>query len=205
MRTRKLTFPSFRNTLIRVHRDLFTIESFIIDDDANYQLIKVEMLVLFLEDHRFFNHNGVDWISCVREFLRMLFWRPHGGASTIDMQFVRTATGYRERTLGRKIYEMILSYLIQFRYSKTQILRSYLDSAFFGSGVFGISSASKIMFNKTPDVLSEEEASQIAAMLVYPRPTKITDKWKGRIIKRATYGLAKFGRNKQKFDKLPGR
>ncbi|HEY9154188.1 MAG TPA: transglycosylase domain-containing protein, partial [Opitutaceae bacterium] len=133
--------PSFRRLLERVHSDLFTIDREIYRYDYEYQLSDFEMLVLVLEDKRFLRHDGFDWIACFRELVKALFFQKHGGASTIDMQFVRTATGFRERTLKRKFYEIFLSVLIQFRYPKRTILRSYLRCAFFGSHLIGASKA----------------------------------------------------------------
>ena len=65
------------------------------------------------------------WIEGVlREALKALTFRRHGGASTIDMQFVRTKTGFKQRTLQRKSYEMLLAFLLQFRMEKHAILET---------------------------------------------------------------------------------
>ena len=125
-----------------------------------------------------------------------------GGASTIDMQFVRTATGYKEKTLRRKWYEMLLAVLIQYRYSKPQILRSYLDCAFFGSGLVGAHQASLRMFSGAPGELTSDSAAQVAAMLVYPRPLRPEAHWIEKIQQRGRYGLARLERSKERFEKL---
>ena len=106
LRTGVSAFLSPRRILVRVHRDLFKIERRIVYDYWPEPLSSLEVMVLILEDRRFFQHHGVDFISCVRELSRALLLKSHGGASTIDMQLVRTATGYRERTLRRKLYEI---------------------------------------------------------------------------------------------------
>ncbi len=175
IRTRSLQFPSVRSALTRIHRDLFTIDEYVLAHTPRHPIQTVEKMTLILEDRRFFSHFGVDLKACLREILRALLFQPHGGASTIDMQFVRTATGYREITLRRKLYEALLSVLIQFKYSKIEIFRSYLSCAFLGSGIKGIKIASLRLFNKTPDELSIDEAAEIAAMLVYPRPLYPTE------------------------------
>jgi membrane carboxypeptidase/penicillin-binding protein len=90
-----------------VHTDLFTIDRKVpwyVPDDP---LISVEKMVLVLEDRRFFSHRGFDLQSAIREVSRAIAVQPHGGASTIDMQLVRTATGYRQRTIGRKLYGLV--------------------------------------------------------------------------------------------------
>lgn len=197
-----MPFP--RRFLVRIHLDLFQIARFA----RPYQLYPdelrvVEKMILVSEDRRFFRHNGLDYIAVARELIKIISLRKHGGASTIDMQFVRVATGYYERAMARKLYEMLLAILIQFKYSKIEILRNYLDSAFFGSHICGIQQASKVMFNKHPDFLSTEESSIIAAMLIYPRPTTPTSAWFEKILKRSNYIISLYPRFKERFEKLP--
>lgn len=190
---------------MKLHRDLFSIDAHIERHAAEVGgLTAIEKLVIVLEDRRFFLHRGFDWIAACREMISALTFRRFGGASTIDMQFVRTATGFRDRTAMRKLYEILLAMLIQFRYTKLVILRSYLDCAFFGSHLYGVKKASKALYNKHPFVLTEQEAAEIAAMLVYPRPLRPNDKWMGRIQRRAAYGLQWVRRLEKSFDKIPG-
>lgn len=198
----RIPFP--RRFLIRIHQDLFRIEKYA----KSYvfyprDLILVEKMVLISEDRRFFRHNGVDYISCLRELFKAITLRRFGGASTIDMQFVRMATGYYEMSMRRKLYEMLLAWLIQFRYSKIEILRFYLRHAFFGSRIYGMSAASRIMFSKYPDYLSEREAAEVAAMLVYPRPRRPTEEWSRKIARRSNYIISLFPRLEKRFEKLP--
>jgi len=147
-------------------------------------------MVIALEDRRYFRHAGVDLASVVRELVKAISFRRHGGASTIDMQFVRTATGYKKRTFGRKAYEVLLALLIQYRYSKIVILRSYLNCAFFGSRLIGADRAARSVFGVRADDLNVEQAAFIAAMLVYPRPLAPPANWQLRVRKRADYGMA---------------
>ena len=148
-------------------------------------------------------HHGVDIRSLLREITRAMMLRKHGGASTIDMQFVRTATGYQELTLRRKFYECILAIAIQFRYSKMTILRSYLSCAYFGAGLRGSEKAAKAVFAKPPEELTISEAAFLAAMLVYPRPSQGGQAWKLRVQRRADYGERIYLANKDRFEKLP--
>jgi monofunctional glycosyltransferase len=193
--------------LIKLHTDLLQIhESTSLDTwESERVLIPFERLVLVLEDRRFFKHDGIDWRAATREVLKKLVGKKHGGASTIDMQFVRTATGYKQLTLTRKLYEMVLAYLIQYRYSKLTILRSYLAIAFFGSHLYGAEKASSKLYGKNLDVLSPQEAAELAAMLVYPRPRIGTEEWRLRIERRATYGLKVLKRLEKRFDQIPPR
>jgi len=197
-----LKLPSLRRWLIEVHRDLLAIHEHVPCSVYPEQLTLLEALVLSLEDRRFFKHSGSDLRALCREIVRAMTFRRHGGASTIDMQFVRTITGKKERTVGRKLYEIMLSKLIQYRYSKIRILRGYLHCAFFGSHLYGSQSAAWAMYNKHPDDLDLDEAAMVAAMLVYPKPLKPTPKWTCNVRRRANYGKVVYVRLKQKFDKV---
>lgn len=201
-RPTRLKLPSLRRWLIGVHMDLLAIHEHVPGTVSPEQLTLVEKLVLVLEDRRFFDHSGSDFRSLCREIFRAATLQRHGGASTIDMQFVRTVTGRKERTLRRKLYEIMLSKLIQYRYSKIRILRGYLNCAFFGSHLYGSCAASVTMYEKHPDSLSLDEASVVAAMLVYPKPLQPTPKWTGNISRRANYGKTIYIRHKDKFDKI---
>lgn len=197
-----LKIPTLRSALIRLHRDLFQTDQFVSWWVSTEPLSNLERLVLVLEDRRFLQHRGFDARACVRELLKMLTLRKHGGASTIDMQFVRTATGYKQYTAKRKLYEMLLAFLIHFRYTKIEILRSYLSCAFFGSHLIGAERASRKVFSKSCGDLTDSEAAFIAAMLVYPRPLEPKDGWDRRVRNRADYGLRRIARFEESFEKI---
>jgi membrane carboxypeptidase/penicillin-binding protein len=160
-------------------------------------------MVLISEDRRFFRHNGIDYLCWAREIFRAMTFRKFGGASTIDMQFVRTATGYYDRTIRRKAYEMLLAWLIQYKYSKIQILRYYLKIAFFGSHLYGVERTSHRVFSKHEIDLTLEEAADIASMLVYPRPKEPTERWAAQVHRRSKYIMSAYPRFKQRFEQLP--
>jgi membrane peptidoglycan carboxypeptidase len=204
IRTSPFRQPFPRRFLIRIHQDLFQIQKFSRGKVDKYTALSVvEKMILVSEDRRFFRHNGFDCVACLREALKLVTLQKHGGASTIDMQFVRTATGYYERSFRRKIYEIVLAWLIQFKYSKIEILRFYLRRAFFGSHIYGIESASRRVFGKRPEELEFSEASFIAAMLVYPRPIIPTETWLTKVTRRSNYIASLYPRLKQRFEKLP--
>jgi membrane peptidoglycan carboxypeptidase len=125
----------------------------------------------------------------LRELVKLVFRERHGGASTIDMQFVRTQTGYRQGTFARKIYEMWLAFLLQFRMDKKEILRSYLDVVYLGTGLIGVGPTTYQLFNKPVEELSDREAAFIASLMVYSRPRSEPLKWKQHVDRRAAYGL----------------
>ena len=176
----------FRNDLTRIR----SFEDARADNGA--RLNALELMTIVLEDRRFFHHLGVDPLSVLREVNRALTFRKHGGASTIDMQFVRTATGFRQHTIGRKLYEAVLAVALQFHCSKRAILRSYLACAFFGSGLIGADAAALKVFGKNAGALDLEEAAFIAAMLAAPRPLHATPQWEAKVRRRAAHALSVF-------------
>ena len=188
-------FPSIKKALFKLHRDLQVVIEGSNWWFGRYDLTDIEVLVLLLEDRRYFQHKGVDWRSVLRECFRLMTFRKHGGASTIDMQFVRTKTGFKERTLKRKLYEMLLSYFLQFRMGKLEILRSYLSIVYLGWGIRGVEQAARIVFNRYLWELNREELAMIAAMMVYPFPKVQTERWKKKVGARAQYGLRLFARH----------
>lgn len=188
MPAKKFRTPKF--LLFRIHQDLQLITSYNIGEDST-PITNLERLVLVLEDRRFFAHSGCDFFAVMREAAKMLTGRKFGGASTIDMQFVRTVTGYCELTVKRKIYEIMLAYFLQYRMSKLEILRSYLAIVYLGTGLGGIDAACDHLYAKYPSDLSDEEAAKIAAMMVYPKPRVANPSWKKKVDRRAKYGLAR--------------
>jgi membrane peptidoglycan carboxypeptidase len=182
---------TLRSALSKFHYDMKTICAVRLPVGRD-DLSELEVLVVLLEDRRFFQHQGIDWKSIIREFWKMCTYRRHGGASTIDMQLVRTVTGYRTRTFRRKGYEMLLSYALQKHMNKIEILRAYLHIAYFGTGIVGSKAAAETLYDKELLELSRYEAAQIASMLVYPKPGIPTRPWRKKIKRRSTYGLRLF-------------
>lgn len=199
-------WKGFRQYLLAFHGDLFLIDEKVrsVSDACLPELTNLEKMVVVLEDRRFFDHLGVDLFSVVRELVRFATFRRHGGASTIDMQLVRTVTGYRERTLKRKLYECLLALVMQRRYSKPRILRGYIACAYYGTRLIGAIRASEKIYQVSPAALDARQASFIAAMLARPRPASAPSEWLSRVQRRADYGHSIYIRHKNRFDKLPG-
>lgn len=155
-----------------------------------HQLSNLDRMVVVLEDKRYLRHRGIDWRSVARIVWQAIWRRRRGGASTVEMQLIRTILDRRERTISRKLNEFVLAWLLNFRLDKVSILHSYVDMAFFGSHLYGASSASIAMFSKRPEQLTLDEAAFVAAMLVYPKPNIETEQWRQRVRRRAAYGLS---------------
>lgn len=166
------------------------------------QLSNIDRMIVVLEDKRYLRHRGVDWRSVLRITFQELLGRRRGGASTIEMQLIRTILNNRQRTVSRKLNEFILAWLLNFRLDKLSILVSYENRAFFGSHLEGAEAASRVMFGKKVESLNLEEAAIVAAMLVYPRPNVETDGWRQRVARRARYGLSIYRRLEERGDKI---
>ena len=182
----KRHYRRLRNILIDLNRDLLTISEYMNEYDDYYELNDLCYFVMALEDRRFFRHCGFDFFSFVREIFKAICNKKHGGASTIDMQLVRTITGFKDLTLYRKFYEVILAVLLNFKFSKKQIIMCYLRNAFFGSRLIGAEKAVSI-FNKNVYELNYDESACLAAMLLRPKPLNPNEKWFESIRVRALY------------------
>ena len=126
------------------------------------------------EDSRFFSHDGVDYIGVIRAGI-LNAQGGSQGASTITQQLARNAYGLKENavllkesTLQRKLVEAFLAWRIEKRYSKREILGFYLNRIYFGSGFYGIRSASLGYFGKEPMALQTEECASLVTLIKNP-------------------------------------
>jgi penicillin-binding protein 1A len=117
------------------------------------------------EDRRFYAHRGVDPLAIGRAILRNTKGRGvKEGGSTLTQQLSRLLFLNNERTLSRKIKEIILSVQLEQELSKSDILELYMNYVYFGQGAYGIEAASEVYFNKTPKQLSVAEACLLAGL-----------------------------------------
>ena len=119
------------------------------------------------EDERFYSHSGVDWKSTLRAIYYM---GERGGASTITQQLARQLfVGVRSRNILeaiiQKIKEWVLSFELESRYTKNEIIAMYLNIYDFGYNADGIKSAAKIYFDKLPINLKLDESAVLVGML----------------------------------------
>jgi len=125
--------------------------------------------VIAAEDVNFYNHFGIDLRGMGRAILADLKLRkPAQGGSTISQQLIRSAFLSREKTLSRKIREIILTLELERRYSKDQILEWYLNQVPFGSNAYGVETASQIYFQKSVSEISMAEAATLAGIIRAP-------------------------------------
>lgn len=122
-----------------------------------------------VEDHRFFQHPGIDPIAVARAALRNL--RAPGtveGGSTITQQLARTLFLSNTRSYGRKIREAILALLIDAQLSKAQILELYLNRIYLSAGVYGVETMSRHLFGRPASRLTLAESALIAGLARAP-------------------------------------
>jgi len=120
--------------------------------------------VLAIEDARFFEHNGVDYRGMVRAGLANLGQARSQGASTITMQVARNVYLSAEKSYMRKIYEVLLTFKLEHRLTKAQILEIYMNQIFLGQRSYGFSTAAQTYFGKSLKDLTIAEAAMLAGL-----------------------------------------
>ena len=120
--------------------------------------------ILAAEDDRFYQHGGVDYGGVVRAALANLQGKRLQGASTITMQVARTFFLTRDKTLARKLSEVLLSFKIEANLSKDQILELYINQIFLGQRAYGFASAANVYFGKSLADLTPAEAALLAGL-----------------------------------------
>ena len=121
------------------------------------------------EDHRFFDHNGVDAKGLSRAVLTL---GRRGGGSTITQQLVKNLLLSQERTITRKAVEIVAAFFLENRLSKPELLEEYINNVYWGHGVYGITPAAAAYFRKKPSELNVGEAALLSAML--PGPERLS-------------------------------
>ncbi len=124
--------------------------------------------VMAIEDRRFYSHFGVDPFGLARAFVNNVTGQPIQGGSTITQQLAKNLFLSPERTFERKIQEVLLSFWLEHKFTKDQILAMYLNRVFFGSGAYGVEAASRRYFNKSARDVNLGEAATIAGLLKAP-------------------------------------
>ncbi len=125
--------------------------------------------VLASEDDRFYQHGGIDLLAIIRSVLIDLrLMKATTGASTITQQLIRSVYLTKERTLARKVREVVLSIELERRYSKDQIFNWYLNEIPFGENAYGAEAASQTYFDKPTLDLSLGQAATLAALVPAP-------------------------------------
>ncbi len=144
------------------------------------------------EDANFYNHQGLDFEGIFRAIkLDIKLRKPLYGGSTISQQLIRSTFFTTEKTIKRKIREIILTLELERRYSKEQILEWYLNQVPLGPNIYGIETASKAYFNKSAKELSLAEAVTLAALIKAPSYFYPYGEHKDDLLNRKDYVLSR--------------
>jgi len=120
--------------------------------------------ILAAEDERFYSHGGVDYISVFRAAASNLTSGTQQGAGTITMQVARNFFLTREKTITRKLREVLLAWKIEANLSKDEILQLYLNQIFLGQRAYGFAAAAQIYFGKPLKDVTAAEAAMLAGL-----------------------------------------
>ena len=147
--------------------------------------------VLASEDARFYSHHGVDIRSIIRSVLTNIpnIKNAFRGTSTITQQLIRSVYLSPQKTLERKIREIVLSIEMERRYSKDQIFDWYLNKIPFGANTYGIEAASQTYFHKPALDLSLAESAVLTALVPAPSYYSPYGSHKKQLLERKDYIL----------------
>jgi len=142
-----------------------------IDNDKIPQVAKDA--AVSIEDERFYEHNGVDfkrttgavfgWVGA-----KITGGSPSYGGSTITQQVIKNITNEKDKTVTRKVKEMMRAIAFEKRFTKEEILAAYLNIAYFGNQCYGIEAAAKMYFSKNAIDLTLPEAAMIVGITQAP-------------------------------------
>jgi penicillin-binding protein 1A len=125
--------------------------------------------VLAREDTRFYQHGGIDWRGILRALARDILSRSvKEGASSITQQLARNSLPLGGRTVSRKLLEAMVALRIERQFTKQQILELYINRIYFGTGCYGVETASQAYFGKSASKLNIAEAALLAGLIRSP-------------------------------------
>jgi len=153
-----------------------SLSSLFSSEDIKYNPISIDKVSLYVplaviasEDQRFFEHFGFDFIQIEKAMKENEHRKRIRGASTITMQVAKNLFLFPSKIFFRKAIEAYYTLLIELIWSKKRIIEVYINIAEMGKGIYGIQSASKIYYKKSPAKLTKLEAATIASILPNPR------------------------------------
>lgn len=132
--------------------------------------------VIAVEDHRFYNHKGIDLISTTKAIFTNIKQKELvTGGSSITQQLAKNMYFSQEKTFSRKFAEIFIVSYLEENLKKDEILELYLNTIYYGNGYYGIGEASIGYFNKTPNDLTFNEATILAGLPNAPSAYSLTE------------------------------
>jgi len=161
-------------------------------------LSNLNKLIDFLiigEDRRFYKHKGFDFIAIIRAIRNRILYSKKEGASTVEQQLVRVLTNQYEKTLKRKIKEIILATMLKEIMTKKEIALLYLKLAYYGTEKQGLEKTLHSYNLIITDNIEDEICASIIARLKYPEPKFHSIIKERQIRKRTKYILKAYYKN----------
>ena len=148
--------------------------------------------VVATEDSKFYQHRGLDFGGILRSvWLNLKTGSINYGGSTISQQLIRSTFLSLDKTLSRKVRELILTLELERRYDKNQILEWYLNQVPFGNNAYGAEAAAQTYFGKAASELSLAEAATLAALIQGPSYYSPYGEHRAELLDRKNYVLAR--------------
>ncbi len=121
-----------------------------------------------IEDKRFYEHQGVDWVTTIKACAGMFLGGGDAGGSTITQQLIKNLTGENSFTVQRKVLEWFRAASVEKRYDKDDILELYLNRIYLGQGCYGVRSAAEVYFGKEVEMLTTAECASLISITNNP-------------------------------------
>ncbi len=163
----------------RIH-EIETREDFVPYDQLPNDLVQA---TLAIEDHRFFDHHGIDYIATTRALLQNIMGFQRSGGSTITQQLAKNLYFDYEPSITRKIAEVFVAHDLERMYSKEQLFSYYVNIINYGDGYFGISAAADGYFHVTSEQLNLNQCTLLAGLPQSPANYQLSNHF-DRALKR---------------------
>jgi len=126
-----------------------------------------------IEDHRFYTHQGVDWVTTIKACARMFFGDDSVGGSSITQQLIKNLLLFEDEsaddvTVQRKVLEIFRAIQLEKRYNKDTIMEMYLNCIYLGQGCRGVRSAAETYFGKELELLTTAECASLISITNSP-------------------------------------
>jgi penicillin-binding protein 1A len=138
---------------------------------ASYEEFPEDLVhaAIAIEDKRFYEHQGVDWITTVKACLNMFFGGDEQfGGSTITQQLIKNLTDEKSVTVQRKVMEIFRAQVFEREYDKNKIIEEYLNRIYLGRGCYGVKSAAAEYFGKELQNLTVAECASLISITNNP-------------------------------------
>lgn len=137
---------------------------------ASYEEIPEDLIhaAVAIEDKRFYEHQGVDWVTTIKACAGMFMGTSDAGGSTITQQLIKNLTQEDSVTVQRKVLEIFRAQLFERRYDKDTIMEWYLNTIYMGQGCSGVKSAAATYFGKELSMLTTAECASLISITNNP-------------------------------------